>query len=150
VAQGGCCCRGPLSCPTCFMSLSTPQTHPEQPHHASTQPTCTHAPPPAHPSHPKPHQNIVRPSKPRRPATKIVATVGPATRDAEAMAQLIDAGVNVARFNVKHNTQVGRWSVLVVWAGLTLVGLSLAAQRTRASRGDELTCSAARCRSALS
>lgn len=59
----------------------------------------------AYPLQPLP-QNIVSPSRPRQRATKIVATIGPATRDAAAMAQLLEAGVNVARFNVKHNTKV--------------------------------------------
>lgn len=36
--------------------------------------------------------------------TKIVATVGPSTESEEIMAKLIDAGVNVFRFNTKHNT----------------------------------------------
>lgn len=53
-------------------------------------------------------QGLVAPSKPRQRATKIVATIGPSTRDAEAMAALIDAGVDVARFNVKHNTKARR------------------------------------------
>jgi pyruvate kinase len=36
-------------------------------------------------------------------ATKIVATIGPATESEEIIAQLIDAGMNVARFNTKHS-----------------------------------------------
>lgn len=36
--------------------------------------------------------------------TKIVATIGPASDTPELMGQLIDAGVNVFRFNTKHNT----------------------------------------------
>ncbi len=36
--------------------------------------------------------------------TKIVATLGPATETAEVMEKLINAGMNVARFNTKHGT----------------------------------------------
>ena len=56
---------------------------------------------------PPPSQTILRPAGKRFRNTKIVATIGPATRDAAAMTQLVEAGVNVARFNVKHNTDVG-------------------------------------------
>lgn len=35
--------------------------------------------------------------------TKIVATIGPATESEEALEALIQAGMNVARFNTKHN-----------------------------------------------
>ncbi len=35
--------------------------------------------------------------------TKIVATIGPATESEETIEQLITAGMNVARFNTKHN-----------------------------------------------
>ncbi len=37
-------------------------------------------------------------------STKIVATLGPATETAEVMEALINAGMNVARFNTKHGT----------------------------------------------
>lgn len=36
--------------------------------------------------------------------TKIVATLGPATETEEVMADLIKAGMNIARFNTKHGT----------------------------------------------
>lgn len=36
--------------------------------------------------------------------TKIVATLGPATETAEVMEALINAGMNIARFNTKHGT----------------------------------------------
>lgn len=35
--------------------------------------------------------------------TKIVATIGPATEEKETIKQLIEAGMNVARFNTKHS-----------------------------------------------
>jgi pyruvate kinase len=35
--------------------------------------------------------------------TKIVATIGPATESEEMLVQLVHAGMNVARFNTKHN-----------------------------------------------
>lgn len=35
-------------------------------------------------------------------ATKIVATVGPASRDAETLSRMIDAGMNVVRMNFSH------------------------------------------------
>ncbi len=37
-------------------------------------------------------------------ATKIVATIGPATESEETIVELINAGMNVARFNTKHGT----------------------------------------------
>ncbi len=37
-------------------------------------------------------------------STKIVATIGPATETKEIMMDLINAGMNVARFNTKHGT----------------------------------------------
>ncbi|MCA9373184.1 pyruvate kinase [Candidatus Woesebacteria bacterium] len=37
-------------------------------------------------------------------ATKIVATIGPATETVETIRELIEAGMNVARFNTKHGT----------------------------------------------
>jgi pyruvate kinase len=40
-----------------------------------------------------------------RRRTKIVATVGPATRSVEAMTELIEAGVDVFRFNFSHGTR---------------------------------------------
>jgi pyruvate kinase len=36
-------------------------------------------------------------------STKIVATIGPATESVESLTQLIEAGMNVARFNTKHS-----------------------------------------------
>ncbi|MEY3981822.1 MAG: hypothetical protein RLZZ281_691, partial [Pseudomonadota bacterium] len=37
-------------------------------------------------------------------ATKIVATLGPATSSAEMIERLIAAGVNVVRMNLSHGT----------------------------------------------
>lgn len=41
---------------------------------------------------------------PMQKLTKIVATIGPATETEEVIEQLINAGMNVARFNTKHGT----------------------------------------------
>ena len=37
-------------------------------------------------------------------STKIIATIGPACESREMLEKLIDAGVDVLRFNMKHNT----------------------------------------------
>src|SRR5215213_8293604 len=36
--------------------------------------------------------------------TKIVATIGPASRDPEVLVQMIDAGMDVARLNFSHGS----------------------------------------------
>ncbi len=41
---------------------------------------------------------------PPRKRTKIVATIGPATRDPEVLRQMIEAGLNVARLNFSHGS----------------------------------------------
>lgn len=46
--------------------------------------------------------NVAQPSSTTTKATKIVATIGPITETEELMEQLIQAGMNVARFNTKH------------------------------------------------
>ena len=43
-------------------------------------------------------------ARPLRPRTKIVATLGPATADAESIRRLVDLGVNVFRINMSHGT----------------------------------------------
>ena len=50
---------------------------------------------------PMPTQNLERPDKVR---TKIVATVGPASRDPAMLRELIEAGVDVFRLNFSHGT----------------------------------------------
>ncbi len=36
--------------------------------------------------------------------TKIVATIGPASRDPEVLVRMVDAGMDVARLNFSHGT----------------------------------------------
>lgn len=50
-----------------------------------------------------------------RRAVKIVATLGPATWTPEGMSQLLAAGVDVVRFNVKHQTQAENQALLDMW-----------------------------------
>ena len=44
--------------------------------------------------------------------TKIVCTLGPACWSEEGLADLIDAGMNVARFNFSHGDHAGHKEVL--------------------------------------
>jgi pyruvate kinase len=44
--------------------------------------------------------------------TKIVATLGPLLRQKKS-GTLINAGMNVARFNTKHGTPDGTWSAFM-------------------------------------
>src|SRR3954449_4640467 len=37
--------------------------------------------------------------------TKIVATIGPASRDPETLVRMVDAGMDVARLNFSHGTE---------------------------------------------
>ena len=37
--------------------------------------------------------------------TKIVATIGPASRDEETLLQMVEAGLDVARLNMAHGTR---------------------------------------------
>ncbi len=54
---------------------------------------------------------IIRPKAPPR-KTKIICTLGPACWSEEGIAKLIDAGMNVARFNFSHGDHVGHQEVL--------------------------------------
>ena len=36
--------------------------------------------------------------------TKIVATIGPASRDPEVLARMVEAGMDVARLNLSHGS----------------------------------------------
>ncbi|MGA1490222.1 MAG: pyruvate kinase, partial [Planctomycetota bacterium] len=40
-------------------------------------------------------------------ATKIIATLGPATEDPEVLRELIESGMNVARINASHGDHEG-------------------------------------------
>lgn len=44
--------------------------------------------------------------------TKIVCTLGPACWTEEGLAELLDAGLNVARFNFSHGDHAGHLEVL--------------------------------------
>jgi pyruvate kinase len=50
--------------------------------------------------------------------TKIIATIGPASRSPDAVAALIDAGVNVFRLNFSHGTQEEHGGVLALIRGI--------------------------------
>lgn len=51
--------------------------------------------------------------------TKIVATIGPASRSPEVLAELIKAGLNVARLNFSHGTHEDHEKVLKTLRGLS-------------------------------
>ena len=55
---------------------------------------------------------VKRPTPTRDRRTKIVCTVGPACWSEENMAKLMDAGMNVARFNFSHGDHEGHGAVL--------------------------------------
>jgi len=52
------------------------------------------------------------PTDVRNRRTKIVCTMGPACWSEEGLATLMDAGMNVARFNFSHGSQAGHYEVL--------------------------------------
>jgi pyruvate kinase len=52
-----------------------------------------------------PGEAAAEPAAPERRRTKIVATIGPATRTVERMAELIHAGVDVFRLNFSHGSR---------------------------------------------
>src|SRR6185369_4359130 len=67
--------------------------------------------PNARPAHASVRRRVMADTKPVAPAgapsgrrTKIVATVGPASREPEVLRQLLDAGVDVFRLNFAHGT----------------------------------------------
>ncbi|PYQ15278.1 MAG: hypothetical protein DMF79_19945 [Acidobacteria bacterium] len=49
---------------------------------------------------------------PRMRRTKIVATIGPASRDPRVLQRLVEAGVNVARLNFSHGTYADHLAVI--------------------------------------
>jgi pyruvate kinase len=57
-----------------------------------------------HPGMPLPNPRPV-PDGPQARRTKIVATIGPASRDPQTLRALIDAGIDVARLNFSHGTR---------------------------------------------
>lgn len=52
-------------------------------------------------------EGLCQPSAPRSRSAKIVASIGPATWEPAILGKLVDAGIDVARFNFKHNSPVG-------------------------------------------
>ena len=55
---------------------------------------------------------IRRPTDVTKRRTKIVCTMGPACWSYEGLGTLMDAGMNVARFNFSHGSQEGHYEVL--------------------------------------
>lgn len=49
-------------------------------------------------------ENDERPATVTRRRTKIVATLGPVSRDVRVLEQLLDAGMDVARINLSHGS----------------------------------------------
>jgi len=50
------------------------------------------------------NEKVINNKNSMKKSTKIVATIGPATETKEIMKELVNAGMNVARFNTKHGT----------------------------------------------
>lgn len=55
---------------------------------------------------------IQRPTSTANRRTKIVATMGPASWSEDGLSTLLDAGLNVARFNFSHGDHAGHGVVL--------------------------------------
>lgn len=55
---------------------------------------------------------IESPTKTTNRRTKIIGTMGPASWSKEGLSRLIDAGLNVARFNFSHGDHAGHGAVL--------------------------------------
>src|SRR5436305_14057570 len=54
---------------------------------------------------PRPVHRLQRPIPwPRMRRTKIVATIGPASREPETLVRMVEAGMDVARLNYSHGT----------------------------------------------
>ena len=68
----------------------------------------------------------------QRRATKIVATLGPASSDLVILEKMINAGVNVVRLNFSHGT----------------AGVAYALVRIGAATGGRCNCSSRSCRMA--
>ena len=65
--------------------------------------------------------------RPHRRRTKIVATLGPATDDADVLEALIDAGADVLRINFSHgSTEEQRERVKIVRDTAKRVGTNVA------------------------
>jgi pyruvate kinase len=64
------------------------------------------------PSSPPPHTHHTQTAENAPRKTKVVCTLGPSCWSAEGLGDLIDAGMNVARFNFSHGEQQGHLEVL--------------------------------------
>ena len=74
--------------------------------------------------------------------TKIVATVGPASRDPKVLERLVNAGVNVFRLNFSHGTHEEHLEVMKSVreiAARTGKAIALHVQLKAPARGQKLT-----------
>jgi len=72
------------------------------------------------------YDELISPEAPHR-KTKIVCTMGPKCWDEESMGKLLDAGMNIARFNFSHGTHEAHGEVLERFRKVTTEKKSMAA-----------------------